>query len=62
MKLLLAIDENMGLNSKLSKHFRYCPYFGIYDTNIKNLEIYKTVKEVIENIDNLKELDFGCSH
>ena len=112
MKLLIAIDENKRENSKLSEHFGHCPYFAIYETNTKDLEIienkldhsnqnltpvdqimkfkpnvvftlgigqraielfnekkvkikignYKTVKEVIRNIDNLKELKSGCNH
>ena len=112
MKLLIAIDENRGENSKLSEHFGHCPYFAIYETDTKNLEIfenkldhsnqnltpvdqimkfkpdivftlgigqraiklfnekevklktgnYKIVKEVIRNIDNLKELKSGCNH
>jgi predicted Fe-Mo cluster-binding NifX family protein len=39
MKLLIAINENKGINSKLSEHFGHCPYFAIYETEIKNLEI-----------------------
>ena len=112
MKLLIAIDENRGVNSKLSEHFGHCPYFAIYGTTTKDLEIvenkldhsnqdltpvdqimkfkpdivfslgmgqrainlfneggiklktgnYKTVKRVIENVSNLKELDSGCVH
>jgi len=112
MKLLIAINENNGENSKLSEHFGHCPYFAIYETDMKNLEIvenkldhsnqnltpvdqimkfkpdvvfslgmgqraielfnekevklktgnYKIVKEVIRNIDNLKELKSGCNH
>ena len=38
MKLLIAIDENKGKNSKLSEHFGHCPYFAIYDTTTKDLE------------------------
>jgi len=112
MKLLIAIDEDNGVDSKLSEHFGHCPYFAIYETNTKKLEIiknkidhsnpnltpvdqlikfnpntvfslgigqraiklfnekkvklrtgnYKTVKEVIENIENLKELKSECDH
>ncbi len=112
MKLLIAINENKGENSKLSEHFGHCPYFAIYETNTKNLKImnnkldhsnqdltpvdqiikfkpeivfalgigqraiklfnekgvrlktgnYKIVKEVIDNINNLKELSLGCEH
>lgn len=112
MKLLIAIDENRGENSKLSEHFGHCPYFAIYDTDSKRLVIvknelehtnpnlspvdqimkfkpdvvftlgigqrviklfnekevklrtgnYKIVKEVIRNIDNLKESKSECNH
>ncbi len=112
MRVLIAINENNGIDSKLSEHFGHCPYFTIYETETKNLEIienkidhsnqdltpvdqtmkfnpdviftlgiggraielfnkqdiilktgeYGTVREVIENIDNLKDLDSGCGH
>jgi len=112
MKILIAIDEDKGMNSKLSEHFGHCPYFAIYETRTESLEIieniidhsnesltpvdqimkfnptivftlgagkkaiklfkekgiklktgnYQTVKEVIENINNLKEMDEGCEH
>ncbi len=112
MKLLIAIDEDKGENSKLSEHFGHCPYFAIYKSNTKELSIienklehtnpnlspvdqimkfepdivfslgmgqraiklfnkkgvklktgnYKIVKEVIDNIDNLKELNEECDH
>ena len=112
MKILIAINENNGLHSKLSEHFGHCPYFAIYDSEEKNLEIienkiehtnqnltpvdqimkfnpdvvftlgigqraiklfneqkvelktgdYKILKEVIENLENLKELTSGCEH
>ncbi len=39
MKILIAIDEKKGENSKLSEHFGHCPYFAIYETNTKKLEI-----------------------
>ena len=112
MKLLIAINENKGMNSKLSEHFGHCPYFAIYETDTKEFKIvkneldhsnqsltpvdqimkfepdavftlgvgqrainlfnekqvklktgnYKIIKEVIENVDNLQELDSGCEH
>jgi len=112
MKLLVAIDENKELNSKLSAHFGHCPFFAIYETDSEKLEIIKnkidqsnqsltpvdqimnfkpnivfslgigqraiklfneknvkiktgdfeTLKQVIENIDNLKELEQSCEH
>jgi len=112
MKILIAINEKNGIDSKLSEHFGHCPYFAIYETEKETLEIvenkidhtnqnltpvdqmmkfnpdvvftlgagqravnlfnekkvglktgdYKTVKEVIENIDKLKDLGDGCEH
>ncbi|MBW2965977.1 dinitrogenase iron-molybdenum cofactor biosynthesis protein [Candidatus Woesearchaeota archaeon] len=112
MKILIAIDENNGPDSKLSEHFGHCPFFAIYETNTKKLRIvineldhsssgvtpvdqimkfepnivfskgmgkraiglfnekgvkiktgpYKTVIEVINNINNLKELNEECGH
>lgn len=41
MKLLIAIDENIGIDSKLSEHFGHCPYFAIYETDMKELKIMK---------------------
>jgi len=112
MKILIALNENNGINSKLSEHFGHCPFFAIYEIQTKNLKIikneinhsnqeltpvdqvtqfkpdfvfslgmgqraiklfnekkikvktgnYKILKEVIENVNNLKELNFGCEH
>jgi len=112
MKILIAINEDKGINSKLSEHFGHCSHFAIYETQTKNLEImenkidhsdqnltpvdqmmkfnpeivftlgaggraiklfkekgiklktgnYKTAKEVIENVENLKKMDAGCEH
>ena len=112
MKLLIAINEKNGIDSKLSEHFGHCPYFAIYETETDNLEFvenkidhtnpnstpvdqmikfnpdvvftlgagqravnlfnekkvklktgdYKTVREVIENVDKLKDLGSGCEH
>jgi len=39
MRILIAINDNSGLNSKLSEHFGHCPYFAIYETETKKLEI-----------------------
>ena len=36
MKLLIAINEDKGFNSKLSEHFGHCPYFAIYKTETKD--------------------------
>jgi len=110
MKILIAINENSGKESKLSEHFGHCPYFAVYETETKNLKIikneldhsnlnltpvdqimkfkpdvvftlgigqraiklfkergvslktgnYKTVREVIENLNELEELEGSC--
>ena len=112
MRILIAINDDNGLNSKLSEHFGHCSHFAIYETGTKGLEIveneidhtdqgstpvdqimkfnpdtvftlgagqrainlfnekkvelktgdYKTVREVIGNIDKLKNLGGGCEH
>jgi len=41
MKFLIAIDENNGIDSKLSLHFGHCDYFAIYETDTKEFEIVK---------------------
>jgi len=45
MKILIALNENKGENSKLSEHFGHCPYFAIYDTDTKDLEIFENKLE-----------------
>ena len=45
MRLLIAIDENKGKNSKLSEHFGHCPYFAIYETDSKELKIVENKLE-----------------
>ena len=41
MRILIAINENNGNESVLSEHFGHCPYFAIYETENKKLEIVK---------------------
>ena len=112
MKILVAINEDKGVESKLSEHFGHCPFFAMFDSETKSLEIFKNnlnhsdsnkspvdqimvhnpdivftlgigkraidlfkekgvklatekftiLKEVIDNVENLKELNDGCSH
>lgn len=112
MKILIAINENKGLDSRLSEHFGHCPFFAIYETESKKFKIiknkidhsneeltpvdqvmkfnpdevfskgmgeraiklfteknikiktgdYTILKQIIDNIDNLKELKLGCNH
>jgi predicted Fe-Mo cluster-binding NifX family protein len=110
MKILISLDNDYSLDSKLSCHFGNCAFFAIYNSNNKSLEIiknyidhsnltlspidqilkidvdtvfslgmgrkainlfkerrinlktgnYKTLNEVIENIDNLEDLNLSC--
>ncbi len=112
MRILIAINENKGINSKLSEHFGHCPYFAIYETSSSKIKIienklnhlnpfsspidqikklnpdtifslgmgkkaielcekkgikvktgnYKTVKEVLENLEKLQDLKLDCGH
>ncbi len=112
MKLLVAINEDKGKESKLSEHFGHCSCYGIFDTETKELNIIKndldhsdsnkspvdqimvhkpdsvfslgmgaraiklfeekgvelktgkftTLQEVLDNIENLENLNGGCSH
>ena len=112
MKVLIAIDEDNGRDSKLSEHFGHCPYFAIYEIETGKFEIvenkldhsnldmtpveqimkfepdvvftlgmggravklfgesgvrlktgdYKIVREVVEDVDGLKELNVGCGY
>jgi len=39
MKILIPINENKGIASKPSEHFGHCPYFGIYETEDKSINI-----------------------
>jgi predicted Fe-Mo cluster-binding NifX family protein len=55
MKLLIAIDENEGLISKLSSHFGRCPFFGIFETETKELTCVKN--EIDHSIDNITPVD-----
>jgi len=38
MKILIAINEKNGIDSKLSEHFGHCLYFAIYETETDDLE------------------------
>lgn len=109
MKILIALSENNGINSKLSEHFGHCPYFAILEDekleiinnhidhkspinpveqimNLKPEVIFalgmgkkaidlflskgikvktkklKFLKEVLENLDDLEDLNLGCEH
>ena len=55
MRLLIAIDEDNGIDSKLSLHFGHCPYFAIYETNTKEFKIVKN--ELDHSNQNLTPVD-----
>jgi predicted Fe-Mo cluster-binding NifX family protein len=112
MKILIALDNNENMDSKLSEHFGYCKYFAIHNTetketkfveniidhtneqispvdqvlkfdinavftlgigqraiklfNDKNITLktgnYTKLSEVIDNVNNLKDLEESCNH
>jgi predicted Fe-Mo cluster-binding NifX family protein len=111
MKILISLEDNNNLDSKLSNHFGTCNFFAIYDSVLKELKIIKNyldhnsskspvdqilennidsvfskgmgkkaidlflekkiilktgnytfLKEVIENIADLKDLNTPCKH
>ncbi len=41
MRILIALKEEMGINSRLSEHFGHCSHFAIYDSLKKELKIIK---------------------
>ena len=55
MKLLIAIDENKGFDSKLSEHFGHCSYFAIYNTITKKITIVEN--KLIHSDSNLTPVD-----
>ena len=113
MNILIALNENKSLESKLSNHFGHCTHFSKYNLDTKKLEIleniidhknttkspvdqminfyhpdmiftlgigkkaidlfkykkiilktgkYNTLKEVINNINNLEDITNSCEH
>ena len=110
MKIAMPVDENKGMDSRICEHFGQTPFWAVYDTETKKLEIkpktsqhmgggclpidevmeYKpdmlfvlgmgwnainrctnegivvktgnflTVKEVVNNLDKLKDMTEGC--
>jgi len=112
-KIYFPLLNNRGEDSEISSHFGHAPYFGLYDTAVKELKItdnnlehhgerrspvdqimesanptvvyaqgmgtraidlfcargvaiktgpYGTVKDVIDNLDKLDDLNDGCGH
>ena len=54
MKILIALNTNQGMDSKLSEHFGYCAFFAIYDDETENLEI---IKNFIDHASNLTPVE-----
>ncbi len=109
MKIAIPVDDNLGLNSKVSYHFGHARFLALYDTEKKSLEFhtvvegegcspvmlaktlganviycfgmgmkammlckelgisvktgdFETIGEILENLENLKDLDKTCGH
>jgi len=112
MRILVPVLENESFDSKVSEHFGHAPFFALFDTESKRLEIventlnhsdpnltpadqtmvynpemvyvlgigkkaidlfkekgvklktgrFKTVKEVVENLEQLEDLGKSCGH
>jgi predicted Fe-Mo cluster-binding NifX family protein len=60
MIILIALDENKGINSKLSKHFGHCPFFALYETKNKNLKIINN--NIDHSVQNLTPVDQVMKH
>jgi len=43
MNILIALNENKSLESKLSNHFGHCTHFAKYNLNTKKLNILKNI-------------------
>ncbi len=57
MKLLIALSENKGVNSKLSEHFGHCDSFAIFDAESKKLEFVKNeIKHSNENLTPVEQV------
>jgi len=112
MRILIALNENKGMDSKLSEHFGHCKIFGVYDIEEKKLSFienkldhsnasltpvdqimvhkpdivfslgmgeraknlfskegvevksgnFLTLKDVLDNVDSLIDLNSSCDH
>lgn len=60
MRLLVALNDNNGNDSKLSEHFGHCPFFGIVDTTVNKIEIIKN--EIDHSNNNLTPVDQVMKH
>lgn len=45
MRILIPIEENKGIESKVSWHFGRAPFFAIFDTSTQKLEIKENKSE-----------------
>jgi predicted Fe-Mo cluster-binding NifX family protein len=45
MKIIITLENKDNLDSILSNHFGMCKYFGIYDTDIKKLNIIENTND-----------------
>ncbi len=50
-RIFIPLLENQGLESKISSHFGHAPFFAIYDTKTKKLDIKENV---IDHTDQIK--------
>ena len=41
MKMLIPLMENKGKESMVSEHFGHAPFFALFDTETKKLEIFE---------------------
>jgi len=57
MKLLVALNENKGLDSKLSEHFGHCGFFAVVDTETNNFDIVKNkIEHANENLTPVEQV------
>ena len=111
MRVLIALEENSGMDSRVSSHFGHAPFFAVWDTETKTLDIFENelehsgpvtpvdqimqhkpdlvytlgighralrlfaekgvvvktggfnrVREVLENLDKLEDMESDCGH
>ena len=64
MNILIPLIDNNSYNSKVSIHFGSCSYFGIYNNNLKTLNIIENKinpkNKNIPPIENILKKDINC--
>ncbi len=45
MRIAMPVDENKGMDSQICEHFGQTPFWAVYDTDKKELEIKPKVSE-----------------